>query len=173
MLGSRGRVRGGRGVLYKDQNSAGLGVEQEGSGSRGDLQLALQNPVPSLLPEYGNARSPPWACGAEMARHPLGPTPPPAFLRLSYPVSGLIFYASKWKGITMKIYVCSERGWFPSVGSRNRCFPSPSTPSGRALGSSSPSARCVFPCLRINRELSLFSLLPGERILSPSPDPWA
>lgn len=50
---------------------------------------------------------------------------PPLSQHLSHPVSGLTFYASKWMGITMKIYVCSERGWFPSVGSRDRCFPIP------------------------------------------------
>lgn len=40
--------------------------------------------------------------------------------------------------------------------------PSPSAPSGRAPGSTSPSAHRIFPCVHINRELSLFSLLPGE-----------
>lgn len=53
-------------------------------------------------------------------------------------------------------------------------WPSPSTPSGKAPCSSSPSAhRALSPHVRINRELSLFSLLPGERVLPPSPDPWA
>lgn len=64
--------------------------------------------------------------GAERDRHPSLFAPSlPASQRLSYPVSGLIFYAGKWKGITMKIYVCSERGCFPSVASRNHCFPFP------------------------------------------------
>lgn len=73
-------------------------------------------------------------CVAEGVGHPslLG-FPPPASQRLSYPVSGLIFHESKWKGITMKIYVCFERGWFPSVGSRDRHFPFPFFI--RALGS--------------------------------------
>lgn len=44
---------------------------------------------------------------------------------LSYTVSGLIFYVSKWKGITIKIYVCFKHGWFPNAESRNRCFPFP------------------------------------------------
>lgn len=33
----------------------------------------------------------------------------------------------------MKIYVCSERGWVPSAGRRDRCFPCPFFT--RALGS--------------------------------------
>lgn len=61
----------------------------------------------SALPEF-RATLP--GGGAERAGHPsLFGFPPPASQRLSYPVSGLIFHASKWKGITMKIYVCSER----------------------------------------------------------------
>ena len=80
--------------------------------------------------------------GAERAGHPsLFGFPPPASQRLSYPVSGLIFHASKWKGITMKIYVCSERDWFPSVGSRDRCFPFPFFI--RALGSAVPRGGSV------------------------------
>lgn len=72
--------------------------------------------------------------GAEGTRHPsLFGFPPPASQHLSYPVSGLIFHTSKWKRITKKIYVCSESGWFPSVGSRDRCFPFPFFI--RALGS--------------------------------------
>ena len=73
-------------------------------------------------------------CVAEGVGHPsLFGCPPPASQRLSYPVSGLIFHESKWKGITMKIYVCFERGWFPSVGSWDRRFPFPFFI--RALGS--------------------------------------
>lgn len=72
-----------------------------------------------------------WACGEPLgsveggSRAPLRSHPDPASHLMSYPVSGLIFFTSKWKWITMKIYVCSASGWFPSAGNRNLCFPFP------------------------------------------------
>lgn len=85
--------------------------------------------------------------------------PPPVFQRLSHPVSGLIFHAGEWKGFTVKIYVCSECGWFPSGGRRDLCFPfsffirAMGSTVGR-WGSESAAWRAdqKVPCLQAGRE---------------------
>lgn len=92
----------------------------------GELELSASAP-----PEF-RAMMP--GGGTEGARHSSSfGFPSSASQRLSYPVSGLIFHPGKCKGTTMKIYVCSESGWFPTAGRRDRCFPFPFFI--RALGS--------------------------------------
>ena len=109
---------------------------------------------------------------AEGVGHPsLFGFPPPASQRLSYPVSGLIFHESKWKGITMKIYVCFERGWFPSVGSRDRRFPFPffiralGSAGRRGAGGACLRGGRLITGLRVSRRAARL----GEGLASESP----
>lgn len=99
------------------------GMRAEGARVRpgclpGELELSASAPPEFLATMPGG--------GTEGGRHSsLFGFPSSAYQRLSYPVSGLIFHAGKWKGTTMKIYVCSVRGWFPTAGRRDCCFPFP------------------------------------------------
>lgn len=137
--GSGGVTRGQ--ARAEGWGAGGAGMGGEGPRARLGCLLPELELSASALPEF-RATLP--GGGAERAGHPsLFGYPPPASQRLSYPVFGLIFHGSKWKGITMKIYVCSERGWFPSVGSRDRCFPFPFFI--RALGAQSGAGGA---CLR-------------------------